>query len=434
MVHSQMVARHGSRGLTKPGPDRELAGMLEKAAAGKALTPQGQALREGLAVFIAANERLGAGDPNVTSPGYGNLTALGRREHQGLAERLIARVHPLLDDIARDEQSRVWYSLSGVDRADQSARAFLDTVRERVPGLSARVSPTPRVTNHPAPAPVQQAEGVDRYALYFHKLNAKIDLPGPDEARASTIYRRSQAYQAYQRGDALAARLRATDSRPELRRSSEVLVAQLVAPPFAASLDPLKVASALYQVCSISPLLRQEMGQDLPCDFGAGAFDAFAERENAESFYTKGPSWEASDGVTYRMAAQLLEDFLDASQDAADGRHAGATFRFAHAETVIPFAVLLGIPEFSTPTKGNAEFSSATNPWRVARAAPMAANVQWDTYRGPQGQVLVRMLYNERETDFKPACESARWKAGSHFYALQSLRTCYSGVWRASEQ
>jgi hypothetical protein len=34
------------------------------------------------------------------------------------------------------------------------------------------------------------------------------------------------------------------------------------------------------------------------------------------------------------------------------------------------------------------------------------------------------MLYNERETDFAPACDGARVAPGSHFYAYAALKAC----------
>jgi hypothetical protein len=54
----------------------------------------------------------------------------------------------------------------------------------------------------------------------------------------------------------------------------------------------------------------------------------------------------------------------------------------------------------------------------------MAANVQWDVYRDAKGAVVLRMLYNERETDFMPACDGARMKPHSHFYDYRTLRAC----------
>ena len=37
----------------------------------------------------------------------------------------------------------------------------------------------------------------------------------------------------------------------------------------------------------------------------------------------------------------------------------------------------------------------------------MAANMQWDVYRDASGNVPVKMLYNEKETDFQAAL---RWR------------------------
>jgi hypothetical protein len=49
-----------------------------------------------------------------------------------------------------------------------------------------------------------------------------------------------------------------------------------------------------------------------------------------------------------------------------------------------------------------------SNPWRGARVAPMAANIQWDRFINDQGQIAVRMLFKEALRDFKPACDRAR--------------------------
>ncbi len=54
----------------------------------------------------------------------------------------------------------------------------------------------------------------------------------------------------------------------------------------------------------------------------------------------------------------------------------------------------------------------------------MAANVQWDVYRNGTS-LAVRMLYNERETDFQAACDGAKLSAGSHFYDYARLKACY---------
>ena len=51
--------------------------------------------------------------------------------------------------------------------------------------------------------------------------------------------------------------------------------------------------------------------------------------------------------------------------------------------------------------------------------------MQWDVYRNAFGALLVKMLYNEKEIDFKAACDSARYADGSHYYDYTRLATCY---------
>jgi len=40
--------------------------------------------------------------------------------------------------------------------------------------------------------------------------------------------------------------------------------------------------------------------------------------------------------------------------------------------------------------------------------------------------MIVRMLYNEKETNFKPQCNSAKLHPQSYFYSFNALITCYS--------
>jgi hypothetical protein len=70
-------------------------------------------------------------------------------------------------------------------------------------------------------------------------------------------------------------------------------------------------------------------------------------------------------------------------------------------------------------------YAYETSGWRGELVSPMAANVQWDVYRDGSGKLLVRMLYNETETDFKAAWDGARFAPGSHFYGYAELAACY---------
>ncbi|MFZ6746119.1 hypothetical protein ACO0LC_23070 [Undibacterium sp. JH2W] len=102
-----------------------------------------------------------------------------------------------------------------------------------------------------------------------------------------------------------------------------------------------------------------------------------------------------------------------------------AKLRFAHAETVIPMASLLGIRGMASQLPGNTLYDYANNPWRGELVAPMAANIQWDAYRNAQGHMLVKIYYNEKESHFKPACDAAQISPGSFYYDYAGLKNCY---------
>ena len=60
----------------------------------------------------------------------------------------------------------------------------------------------------------------------------------------------------------------------------------------------------------------------------------------------------------------------------------------------------------------------------------MATNMQWDVFRDAGGTLLVRMLYNEKETDFKAGCDSAKIAATSYYYDYTKLKACYGHTGR----
>ena len=92
-----------------------------------------------------------------------------------------------------------------------------------------------------------------------------------------------------------------------------------------------------------------------------------------------------------------------------------ANFRFAHAETVIPFVALMGIE--GTDVKVVVP-DSVSKYWKDYEIAPMAANVQWVFYRDKDCQVWVKILLNEQEvtipvvTSFFPYY---RWEEVCHY-------------------
>lgn len=438
-LHTQLLARHGARAMTAMKDDLALLNLCRQAAPEQALHPLGRRLMDDIERLVQVQLLLGHGVAGISSPGYANLSRIGIDEQRGLAQRLLQRQAALF--AARDGRT-IAVEHSGVDRARDSATFFMQALREAAPALGAVIE-----------APV-----VNRYSLYFHKLHAGTDgVPDAGDPRLA-VYRASQRYQQYQRSARLQSRLDAVNDDARLGPAARVVLERLFTTAFvdrlasgqlrvanvgateavstdgslhvrlegngktvlASPVDALRALSALYE---IAPGLRAELGRDFRPYIPDEQARLLAWLNDAEDFFVKGPGDAQDSPVTYQMAAGLLADFFEEAEQGSGRRL--ASFRFAHAETIIPLATLLGVAGSSTPVAAGQGFSYDNNPWRGSDVAPYAANIEWDTYRNGQGRLLVRMLYNERETDFKGACDGARFAAGSHFYDVAALRLCY---------
>ena len=439
-VHTQLVARHGSRGLTGMKSELALLDLCRQARAEGSLSPLGERLAADLEGLVRANALLGAGVAGVRKPGYGNLSLSGIDEHRGLAQRLAGRLPALF---TQPGERTIVVEHSGVDRARDSAAAFTSALLQAQPALAPRV----------------QDAGANRYTLYFHKLKAKTDNPPADGWRAA-VFAASQAYQAYLDSPALESKLDAVHADPRIAATARTVLARLFAPAFVKRLarasikaantgtftfatpdgsfkttltgegksvidSPVRALVALSDAHDIAPGLARELARERVSDFSAylepDEARFLAGVKDAEDFYEKGPGIAEQDGVTWRMAEGLVDDFFRDLDDDTRLAH----LRFTHAEIVIPFAAALGLPGKSAPLPRAQTYGYANSAWRSADVAPYAANVQWDSFKDAAGRHIVRMLYNEAETDFKPACDGARIAPRSHYYDVVRLRACY---------
>ncbi|WP_226939106.1 histidine-type phosphatase [Janthinobacterium sp. FT14W] len=470
-IFTQLVARHGSRGLTGMKGDAALHAMWQQAAAQDALTPLGRELGPDILALMRANALLGHGVAGIETPGYGNLSQTGIEEHRQLAARLLARLPALFAQVGQDAATAPRQLLvihSGVDRARDSSRFFTQSLLEQAPALA------PLLTLPPAPAPypqgrppgvppVRQPDGVNRFLLYAHKLAPQTDLVTDRAAPHEATYGASQAYQRYLRTKGLHALMDAPAKAPEAAAHARHVLERLFAPAFLARFERGAsyadtgsytftstdgkltrtmtgsgktvirsrngAATTLYELYAIAAGMHHEV----PADFGRymPAEDAryYAAVADHEDFYAKGPATVESKGVTWRFALALREDFFQEVDALARGdmRHA-AKLRFTHAEMLIPLASAMGLPGAQTPLPATTPYSHAGNPWRGAQVSPLAANLQWDVYRNGEGRLIVRQLYNEKEAPFQAACEGARIAPGSVFYDYAGLQACYGHV------
>ncbi|MGE6107500.1 histidine-type phosphatase [Aeromonas sobria] len=433
-VFTEMVARHGSRSLSSPKYDVLTKLVWEAAAEEGALTPLGQSLGHKVDLVTAANQALG----------YGLLTQLGKEEHANLALRLATRLPGLFEE---GERHCIRVETSGKDRANESAFYFMESLKSRVSYVA---DDAQCYLSQQDPSKMDK-QLVNKAELYFHKTE-----PEGDYARYLPAY---EAYQAFI-GDedegiapapeletALDALKRLENTKLMARSMLERIYSRAFVDRLASGVefvainpedggmtyvrDEVDAALMLYNLFIIGPgMVREAAAQGEE----AWALEQYLTPEesawfsylsDAEDFYEKGPSFAHQD-TAYAIAQSLLDGmFNEVQTQVVDAlRHRDATLRFAHAETIIPLAALMQLEGSRQGATQGSLFSQDNNEWRGGWVSPYSANIQWDVFQNAQKQVLVKMLYNEKEVAFKAGCQPL--KSGSFFYDFEELKRCHA--------
>jgi hypothetical protein len=452
---TESVARHGSRGLSSYKYDALLHRLAATAQAEDGfLTPEiGDAFIANLDAITAAN----------VENGYGMLTGQGATQHRGIGERAAERNAELF---AGD--GTIVAQTSSEARATESGENFLLGFG----AADVELEPRPDL-------------------LYFHKVE---NPDGTDKAEGTPERERADAYEAYidaqtDDGGTIAAAAEFIEALPRSVEVADDLLGGIFTPAFIARIgeddahtwyntvdgtedgeiacapgadpgadpdacgDPGKsiesavdAAMTLYNLYIIGADMQEENVAPHEFDFEQ-YFDGheedaewFAYLLDSEDFYEKGPSLAGHD-ETYAVAQPLLDDFFATIDARVAGSDVAATFRFAHAETIVPFAALLRLPGSTVSAPDNAApatiadvYNYDDNPWRGAEVTPMAANIQWDIVSregiDPATSAAytprVRMLYDEREIAFNESCTPIA--DGSHWYKVTELKSCLNGV------
>ncbi|WP_245306551.1 histidine-type phosphatase [Acidipropionibacterium timonense] len=433
-VNTQVVARHGSRGLSGFKYDAMTMAIWQKAKAMDAVKPFGEDLFDQTERIHEANEKLGdeatwarmtaAGvvlNDGTFEKGYGNLTGVGAQQHRDLGRRLARRM-PSLFTGATATNIRV--VSSGEPRAAESGFDFVDGLVSAAPALDGKMS-------RAIPASVS--------TLRFYDDKSNSDYAD---------------YTAYLDGDKVSSYVDAVNARPESVRHARQVLEKVYTTAFVDGLADgsitvtdatgkklkgvVDAALKLYNLYIIAPSMAQEVKVDFGKYFTREQADWFAMCLDAEDFAQKGPGFVGSD-ISYRNSKVLLDDFFTSIDEQTKASPRGsATLRFGHAETLIPFEALIKAPGSRAqvdPTR--TDFWQATD-WRGARQGKMAVNVQWDVFQSARGQRVVRMLLNEIEATFGGDCRPVR--EGSVYYTEDELKRCLTGAtvapdaWRIAGQ
>lgn len=496
ITYTEMLARHGSRGLSSYKYDALLKLMGETAA-----EENGFVSEEARNTFMSNVQAII--DANVKN-GYGMLTGQGATQHQGIGTRAYQRNKALFDQAAADGET-IEYESSGEQRATESGENFklgFDTA-SGYKLADSYVKPTAPAGEGDA-APFQKSPNT----LYFHKT----DNPDGSEKDGYAAVIASR-YEDFVDNDKIIANAEDyIEDVPQSEKVSYDLMSQIFTDDFLKNIGKDEGRYSWYNTttgekdsdedgkaddgsgtdirnCAIEgdpDELMAEYGEDICGETGKhissvvdAAMDLYnlyiiaadMQKENTgdhtfnfdqyfkrledgdvfawildmEDFYEKGPSY-ARQNETYRIAQPLLDDFFASIDERVAGGTTAATFRFAHAETIMPFAALIGAPGSTQQAPAVVEPQSVDdvynynkNEWRGESVTPMAANIQWDVATrdgidpktGKAYTPLIRMLYNEEEVAFGGTNTLTRGLSsctpvaeGSTWYKESELKSC----------
>ncbi|MBO6168627.1 MAG: hypothetical protein J6O51_01510 [Bacteroidales bacterium] len=156
--------------------------------------------------------------------------------------------------------------------------------------------------------------------------------------------------------------------------------------------DPLHLERAFYAITAslqCNGLVNDNLWEFIPYEEQCMLHECYNFRfyasKGADTLYQKGRQWA--------FVWTTMQDFIDkADEDLATGNYA-ARLRFGHDIIVMSLLALLDIDGYNIPA-GSIE--DVKNVFR-AYDFPMSLNVQFVFYKNRAGDVLMRMMYNERD-------------------------------------
>jgi len=357
------VGRHGSRFMTKAGSDVALQQLLAAAAQENGLSSTGQRLKAMTDRFL-----------RIEKGQYENITLLGKDELTGIGQRVRAQYAPVFKGKGIDVLTTFKV------RTQQSAHAFLD--------------------------------GLGTYAG-----RVKLEIVPDSLDKSLRFYDLSPAYQAYTESPALEQMFDSLDRDPRTGKIAQQVCKRVFRGAFRDKLlkegfplevkgkpvteNALTVTDHLYELYAIQFSITGEMQQkgyvrdslDFGIAFRPAELQWLSFRDDAHDFMEKGPARDPL-GIQVKIAAPLLVDFIRSTEEALLHPEAkDAILRFSHAETISPFATLLGIQQAAIPASSVYTYDQH---WQASEVIPLSANIQWIVYSNGQAH-LVKVLLNERE-------------------------------------
>lgn len=330
--------RHGSRYLLSDRDYQWIIQLMEKAETVNGLSPLGHDVLKRLnMVWEQAQGRAG------------DLTPLGVRQHQGIAERMSKN----FPEVFRGKR-HVSARSTVVYRCAMSMVAFGDRLKQLNPQLD------------------MSYEMSEKYMSYLNYHSAR--------SNAFTHGKKGPWVEEYRKFE-------------EAQVHPDRLVSTLFsnADFIRCEVNPSELMWGLYWIA----VDMQDM--ETPVSF----FDLFTAKEMFDlwqcvnyRFYMGNANPLASNGIVMANAKSLVENILESADAAIKDRSIAATLRFGHDGNVIPLLALLQIENFDVAVAGPAEVYKH---WCDFKATPMASNVQIVFFENKAGDILVKFMHNENE-------------------------------------
>lgn len=197
-----------------------------------------------------------------------------------------------------------------------------------------------------------------------------------------------------------------------------------------------KLVSDVFGFATIVYSLQQEIRQsgyqfknvDFSSLFTCDELKALGTIDAAEDYYKKGPGVD-NNGIQVKIAAPLLANFIKSADAGLKNHTYNAELRFAHAETISPFA---GIMEITEASKVAAEPRDISKNWKAGEIIPLSSNIQWIFYKSARSKnYLVKFLLNEREVKIgklKPVSKCYYNWTSVRAYYMQKLKKLGLGL------
>ena len=334
------VSHYGRHGCRYQQNARQCgaADVLERVAAVGALTKKGEALLGRLRRIRDAHVGM-----------WGELAELGAREHRALARRMLGRFPKVFSDGGRVRCRATTYS-----RCQMSMANFACEMKGLAPKLE--------------------------FDFAAGERSKDVLLHAPDDS---------------ERLSADIEKARGSHFRDMF--DPKALVGRLVADSPAAQEalgDPYEFAESLfYMAAACRPLSVELAGLETYDAFTLDELVALGRFMNAKWYMGMGNSAEFGARTT-TAARKLAEDFAARADEAISRGGIAADLRFGHDSGLWPFVGLVGLEGVGD----RVPYSEVCEHPALWRDMTMAANVQMAFYRNKTGDVLVKVLYNEKET------------------------------------